>query len=542
MKPTTCSLALLFIASILLSACDYPGERTTPAEISPPSEKNTFETYPVDPVFTEFYDYLGGESVLGQALTPLILSESKKSQYVEAGLMVYDPLATESERHQLAPLGNDFGFLEPPVEDPGDPGLRYIDGHIVYPEFVPFYDRLGGAQFVGRPLTEARHNPEKNRIEQYFENLGFYRLDWDEPGKVRLIAYGAYACDERCRYQVPSASIPARRGFLPEPFASSASKLGLNLLGRTLSEPHLAADGHLEVIFENVVLVMGPQAEEEAVPDEPTLIPRVWLPLTMMDQAEVIPLDLLRIPEYYWLPVISNQLPSPEGEIVRLVRDVFLRPIVAMLGIPSSPPVKQIPGSLMAFFPVEGDLGFHIPLYFMDWLEENGGIEISGPPSGEAFPVNGGVFRQCFTNLCLDFDPQAPEGQQLHPAPLGVTYKEKFFQLASGFQTEQSLEGVSLQAWEEKPYILPREMQEIHILIEEAGVPLANREPVLTLTLADNSQQAYPMKPTDEHGQTSVQVGPIQAPNGTLIAYEACLSRIDGQKLCVQDHFLVWED
>ena len=535
MKPKTCSLIFLFVASILLSACDYPGERTTPMEISSPSEEGPVETYPVDPVFADFYDYLGGESVLGRALTPLNLSESQKSQYLEAGLMVYDPLAPESERYQLAPLGTEFGVAEPPVEEPGDPNVRYVNGHVIFGEFVPFYERLGGAQFVGRPLTEARHNPEKNRIEQYFENLGFYRLDWDEPGKVRLIAYGAYACDQRCRYQVPSASIPSRRGFLPEPFASSASRLGLNLLGRTLSEPRVAEDGRLEVIFENVVMVMEPEAAPEAGPTQPVQIARVWLPLTMMDQAEVIAPEVLGIPEFYWLPLVSNHLPAT-------VEGIFLRPIVALLGIPSSPPVQRMLESLMAFFPVEGELGYNIPLYFMDWLERNGGMEASGPPTGEVFPVSVGVFRQCFTTLCLDFDPQAPQGMQLRPAPLGVTYKEKFFQEAGDFPADQSLDGVSLQVWEGKPFVGPDEVPEIYVAVEEAGVPLVKREPVLTLTLPDNSQLAIPMRPTDERGQTSARVGPVSAPSGTLIAYEVCLVRIDGQKLCRQDHFLIWDE
>jgi hypothetical protein len=536
MRPRTCSLLLLITASILLSACDYPGERSTPIEIVSPFEEGPGETYPVDPVFAEFYDYLGGETVLGRALTPLMLSGSQKSQYVEAGLMVYDPLATGSNRHQLAPLGIEFEIAEPPVEDPGIPEARYVNGHVIYPEFVPFYERLGGAQFVGQPLTEARHNPEKNRIEQYFENLGFYRLDWDEPGRVRLIAYGAYACDERCRYQVPSASIPSRRGFLPEPFASSASRLGLNLLGRTLSEPRVAEDGRLEVIFENVVLAMEPESEEESAPVQRIQIPQIWVPLAFMDQAEVIPLEILGIPEFYWLPLVSKDLLPTTA-----VSGVFLRPIVSLIGMPTSPLVGQMLESLMVFIPIEGELGYNVPHYFMDWLERNGGLDVSGPPTSEVFTVSGGIFRQCFTTLCMDFDPLAPEGMKLRPAPLGATYQEKFFQEAGGFVAGQSLDGVSLQVWEEKPFVGPGEVQEIHVVVQESGVPLAKREPVLILTLPDNSQQQVAMPPTDESGLTSAEVGPVSAPNGTLVAYEVCLHRIEGQKLCRQDHFLIWE-
>jgi hypothetical protein len=536
MKPSACSLTLLIAASILLGACNYPGERTTQVELVPPTEEGPGETYPVDPVFAEFYDYLGGEGVLGRALTPIILSGSQKSQYIEAGLMIYDPLEAGSNRHQLAPLGVEFGIAEPQVESPSDPEARYINGHVIFPEFVPFYERMGGAQFVGQPLTEARHNPEKYRIEQYFENLGFYRLDWDEPGTVRLIAYGAYACDERCRYQVPSASIPTRRGFLPEPFAANASRLGLNLLGRTLSEPRLAQDGQLEVIFENVVMVME-TAEVEKIAPQPVQVSQVWLPLAIMDQAEAIPLAVLGIPDFYWLPLVSNDQLAQET-----VARVILRPIVALLGLPSSAPGERVAEALMEFVPVAGELGFNVPLYFMDWLERNGGLQVSGPPSGQVFPTPGGVYRQCFTTLCLDFDPRAAAGKQLHPAPLGVSYKERFFQEASGFAAGQSLDEVSLQVWEGKPFVRPGEEQVIHVALEEAGIPLAKREPVLTLTLPDNSQQQITMLPTDDRGQTSAEIGPISASGGTLIAYEVCLGQIDGEQLCRQDHFLIWED
>ena len=44
-------------------------------------------------------------------------------------------------------------------------------------------------------------NYAQQRIEQYFENVGFYRNFSDPAGSVHLLAYGAASCAERCAYQ-----------------------------------------------------------------------------------------------------------------------------------------------------------------------------------------------------------------------------------------------------------------------------------------------------------------------------------------------------
>jgi hypothetical protein len=78
------------------------------------------------------------------------------------------------------------------------------------------------------------------------------------------------------------------------------------------------------------------------------------------------------------------------------------------------------------------------------------------------------------------------------------------------------------------------------VSVYEDGVPLMNREPELTLSLPDNSQYTYHFPPTGENGQTSLELAPVEAPNGSLIAYEVCLSVLSGAELCVMDNYLVW--
>jgi hypothetical protein len=62
------------------------------------------------------------------------------------------------------------------------------------------------------------------------------------------------------------------------------------------------------------------------------------------------------------------------------------------------------------------------------------------------------------------------------------------------------------------------------------------------LTLPDGQQKTYDMLPTGTDGQTYSKVDPIPGPNGTLIPYEVCILNVRGEKTCIQDSFLIWEN
>ncbi|HEY5670176.1 MAG TPA: hypothetical protein VIS10_09285, partial [Anaerolineales bacterium] len=65
-----------------------------------------------DPQFQDFYRRLGGHQILGPVISRLFTNGQISYQYTVAGLMAYDPLASEHERYYLAPLGLDLGILE----------------------------------------------------------------------------------------------------------------------------------------------------------------------------------------------------------------------------------------------------------------------------------------------------------------------------------------------------------------------------------------------------------------------------------------------
>lgn len=443
-----------------------------------------FEFHQVHPLFVEFFDTLGGEKTLGPAISPLFQSGELMLQYTRNGLMEYEPGTTRSNRYRLAPIGLEIVAKDPPVPEPALPGVLYINGQVVYHEFLDLYERLGGARVVGLPLTGVRHNPERNRIEQYFENLGFYRMDFDPPGSASLLNYGEFSCDLNCRAQPLQANIISPEAQLPEPFATTVATLGISFLGRNLTPMYTAPDGSQQVIFDNLVLAINESDENKVKP----------------------------------------------------------RPIISMLDIDPHPPTRCSDDPLMICVLVDNEYGYNVPQIFAEYLEQYGWISFSGQPITSVFPLEDGSYRQCFTNLCIDFHTNIGEDNPIRLAPMGRDYLQRYYTLEEpeGFISTQTLEDVRIEVWESDTYIPNDESQEINVAIFENNRPLINREPVLIVTMPDSSQRVYHFHPTDENGMTSYILPPIEAPNGTLIAYQVCLSSVTEVELCITDHFLIW--
>jgi len=472
--------------------------------------------YEVDPVFREFYDQLGGVDVLGKAISPLFLHNNIKYQYTVSGLMTFEPLAPANMRFHLAALGLDMGISEPPVPRPELGDVRYVDGHIVYNDFISLYEKLGGARFVGRPITEVHYNLEKNRFEQYFENLGMYRLEVDPVDEVHLLAYGVWKCDASCR-QLPltSDNIIGSLHHTDISFYDTVARLGPDFTGFALTDSYQTPDGYLEQVFENVVLLIDP--------DHP-------------------------------------------GR-------VFLRPITNVLGIFPDP--LQLPSNEkgMNFYPVQGNLGYNIPDIFRNYIALHGGEEVSGPPISEYLRVSDEIYKQCFLNLCLEDHLDEVGNFRVRPTPLGYQYRQfPILPVNSGEgplvetqpqadrpiptvetapQTQEENNPtedsrfnpqVSIQVWENYPMVAPEQPQEIGVSVLENNLPMRMVEPDLIVTMPDGREKTYYMPPTGEDGQATIVLEPITAPSGTLIPYEVCIFIPGGQKFCVKDSFLIWNN
>jgi hypothetical protein len=142
--------------------------------------------------------------------------------------------------------------------------------------------------------------------------------------------------------------------------------------------------------------------------------------------------------------------------------------------------------------------------------------------------------------LCLDFELHGKGERRLKLAPLGVIYKEMYYQQAGDFGRTQSLKNIEIKVWEGNPSVTSDQHQEIHAVIFENNFPLMNREPILIVSLPDTTTQVYNFQPTNANGHTSMIIPSVPAPNGTLIAYEVCLVGIEDEVTCVGDHYLIW--
>ena len=478
---------------------------------SPQSSSTQLSTadgiYPVDPIFEDFYTDLGGSEYLGPAISQVFERGGSQCQYTINSLMCFNPKATGLSRYQLAPLGLELEIQDAPRSIPGINSPRIVDGYSIYPEFIEAYDTLFGALHVGAPLTNPIYNEDQDRIEQYFENLGFYKNSSDPDGKVYLLEYGAYLCDQDCRFSVGSFIIEdINPGDDPESlFGLGVEYLGgTQIFGEPLSNLYLASDGNYEQVYENVVFF----AEQE----------------------------------------------NPGN--------VQLRELPGILGFQRMEPgpKKFDLKDNMIFYTTDGaqGLGFHVPVVFDDFIMHHGGTKVSGAPMSDPVLYEGNsIPRQCFENLCLDYYREAAEGQKVKIAPLGSRYLELYpvnenmspevvqdIQETTPEVTPQPIlpQNISFIMNESSAVITNQDVQTFQVMVFDgvSKAPLAGIQPELRLTLPlDGSELTFIFDATNENGMTNLSIAPLTDIKITdLVDYQVCVSTADTLE-CVSDTFMV---
>jgi hypothetical protein len=473
MPPTALSplkrLGLMLLLTAALAACSGAGT---------PTVNGSKSLYPLEPIFAEFYDFLGGEARLGPVISPGILDGSVQRQYTRSALLVYDPGAPPSQRYSLAPVGRDLGVWDEPLDAPNLPGVLFVEGYIVYEGFVPLYEQLGGQRYVGKPLTGVRYLQDQNRVEQYFENLGFYlNLNEREQG-VQLMSYGRLACADTCGAAANPAAIIQIELPYGEPFTGTVSLLGDGFVGTRLAGPYQTEDGGIEVIYTNLVLYARGDDSQQAAP----------------------------------------------------------RPILALLGVSPDGMATRLDNPNLIFFGISGDLGYNVPVVFSDYIAQHGGFEAFGQPIQEIQLQDDGGFTQCFANACLRY--HRADGR-VAPLPMGQEYKERFFD-QPGLQVAEPIGQIQILVWEDHSQISSAEQQVIHASVYAGRELLAGMQPYLSITLPEGGTSLYQFPPTDANGQTQLSVPAITAPNSTLIAYQVCLEGLDVGKVCATESFMIW--
>lgn len=481
--------ALFILLTVVSSGCSNSG-----------GEDDLAQSLVIDPIFQEYYESLGGKQVLGAVISPAFVIQDIKYQYTVGGLLENNPLAEGDQKVRLSPIGKDLNI---------DEHIEFVEGQIsgpflrdfIYPEFLQFYQYLGGIQVVGKPLTGLHYNPEFQRYEQYFENLGFYRLEKDTPGSVYLLAYGAWKCGKKCpARQKLEATVIVQNNVDPI-FISAAKQFGYGFIGFALSDGYQAEDGAYEQVFENVLL-----------------------------------------------RVDRNQ----SGKIT-------LAPLTQKLRIASEPFEPPSQNAEFQFIPVNGESGYNVPLEFLEYIDIHGGLDGVGNPIGKFNIKKNGLFQQCFVNMCLEMDKSITGMYRIRPVPLGYAYVKSL-----GINLEASnlkptsettpiastpivhentlTQEISLQVWENNPFVTSDQFQMIGVMVYGNNQAMAGITPELTITLPDGSQKAYFMPATDENGKSQIELEPTGAVNGTLIPYQVCVSKTLQEKFCVQDNFLIWNN
>jgi len=436
--------------------------------------------YGIDKTFRDFYKQMGANEILGPVISTVFSWDENQCQYTENALMCFNPEIIQNQGYFFFPIGTIF--------DMGDTAGQNntIDNPEVYEEFLPLYTQLGGAASTGRPLTPVRYNLQEKRIEQYFENIGFYRQISGSDQKIKLLAYGAYNCQEKCKFTArQSAVVNINAPTVSMPFLGYLKRFEkLDAFGEPLTAPIEIQPGLIQQVYENAVFIGNPSLPET--------------------------IHLLDVPVRLGL---KQDIPGPQ-----------------LYNLDDN----------MVFYVVNSPNGFHVPAVFDQFIINHGGRELSGSPLCEVYE-EGDHIRQCFQNYCLDY---LPEKQAVRMVPLGEQFLETI-----NIQTEQvvhfdyNAQTVSIHIQEKSPHVSLNEEQElqIQVLRTENRTPLQNIESELTITLPDGNTYKYAVPATDQYGISTIKIPAIKrVQNGSVLTYRLCLHVPGDEPLCVKDSYLIW--
>ncbi len=443
-------------------------------------------TYQVDATFSDFYREFGGISTLGPAISSIFTNNGLTYQYVVSGLMVYDPNQAALKRFYFSPLATKEWHINDLVEPaPTDPGIDYENGHQIWEEASSFY-RQYGPELIGLPVTGVSANDAKQRYEQYFEGLGFYRGYTEAPGQIHLMPYGVWMCGSSCAFQISDTTLPAatysrENSATEQLFLQASGRLGYGFTGVPLAPPQLGSDGNYEMAFDNVILFIDPTS----------------------------------------------------GDQIRL------RPLPSMLGIQAGQPGIETPTDWTSFYTIQDGLGFNVPNTFGAYINEHGGLDYSGLPMAGYLTLSDGGYSQCFTNLCLEYHPTAPRALQIRPHTLG----EEYLTLGDNVSASSSSisDALQINAWEDYPLIPSGQNQGINIEATQNKTPISGLKFSLVVTQPNGIIKTYSLEPTGSDGRTRIELDPIDGSNGAIVQYEVCMLGEAVSQICFSRNYTIWQ-
>jgi len=129
--------------------------------------------------FLDFFNAHGGLRVFGFPITEEFTLNGRKVQYFQRARMELHPENPAAQRVQLGALGEELVKRTPaqPAPGPNTYFQRYFPetGHTAIYAFLSFFDKYGGVEAFGYPISESGPENGKGRIGQYFQKV---KLEW----------------------------------------------------------------------------------------------------------------------------------------------------------------------------------------------------------------------------------------------------------------------------------------------------------------------------------------------------------------------------
>jgi hypothetical protein len=356
---------------------------------------------------------------------------------------------------------------------------KTIQGYPVPDSVYNYYQKVG-PETAGKVIQEYGFNSSTGRYEMWFENLAIYVAKDDPQQVVHPIPLGLQRLLGLLNATPrPGPAIPISPKIMQH-FDEAYERLGGEFTGEILVPLAMNNAGEALRIYENVVMKIDPVNPDQIL----------WV----------------RLPE--------------------------------LLGIIAQPPVAKIDDNRFYFYAIEDGLGYNVPVEFWEYIRNQADLNVSGRPTTEIFYANTDqtLIRQCFENLCLDFDTQSGK---IGPANLGEEYYRKLYLSAQNQPLDMTT--LNFNVWEAQGAIPSNQAQTIFVKMSQNNIPAINLQPLLEITLPDQSTRTYLMPPTNEQGVSSLQIEPIAAENGTIIPYQVCLIFMDTSRFCLAEQFLIWD-
>jgi hypothetical protein len=403
----------------------------------------------VAPQFASFWSRGGGLATYGPPISPPRREAGRLHQTFLAVELILEE-SSSGEAVRLAPLGWELGLAEPPIA-PIDGQVDAYDpetGHSLYAGFASLYERLGGKEVVGAPITEVIFRD--GQIAQYFENLGLYRPENASPADTRLIALGLTSRPPADSFGLDTEAFVLSGLIRQRPFASFLEPYGgEGLFGQPLTNPYFAEDGALEQVYERAVVY------------------------------------------------------SPDGS----ARKAALRPLGSWIGTAGEPaPPSAEPGA--TYFE---ETGHNVQWAFADFYEANDGGSLLGLPLEEAV-LESDRMTQRFENGVLTYRFDLPPELAVQLAPLGRSYlaarpiptaESQGPAVVPVPAIEGAPQALRLEAALGQTILAPGKEQNLTVRVTRPdGSPVADTTVVLRI-IGRQREREIPLPATDQDGRTA---------------------------------------